>query len=104
VNIEEAKLSQQTGNKELYNKIENTWQNAMSSINELKSAEIARTASQEAYNVAIRQFELGNMSSTDFMVEKNNYYSSELKMLQIKYTIVIYYEMLQYYLGNEIKL
>ncbi len=104
VNIEEAKLSQQTGNKELYNKIENTWQNAMSSINELKSAEIARTASQEAYNVAIRQFELGNMSSTDFMVEKNNYYSFELKMLQIKYTIVIYYEMLQYYLGNEIKL
>jgi outer membrane protein len=104
INVELSKLSTQSETKQLYLKVESAWQNAVSVQSEMKAAEALRNSSKQAYEMALKKSELGSLSATDLLVSKNTYLSAEQKYLQTKLSNALYYQLLQFYQGNDIKL
>ena len=104
IEMEKSKLSLAATNKDLYQKIETAWQNAVASQGEMESLLAAKNAYQTAYDLAQQQYALGAISSTDLVVSQNNFTNAEQKYLQTKYTCILYHQLLQFYQGNPIKL
>jgi outer membrane protein len=104
IEIDKSKIQLTTAQKELYQKIEQAWQNAISAQSELQASEVSKKASQKAYQLAQQQFALGGLSATDLLVSQNTFLNAEQKYLQTKYTCLLYYQLLQFYQGIEIKL
>lgn len=104
IEIDKSKIQLTTAQKELYQKIEQAWQNAISAQSELRASEVSKQASQKAYQLAQQQFALGGLSATDLLVSQNTFLNTEQKYIQTKYTCLLYYQLLQFYQGIEIKL
>lgn len=104
INVELSKITAQSQAKQLYLQVESAWQNAISVQSEMKAAEALRNSSKQAYDMALKKSELGSLSATDLLVSKNTYLSAEQKYLQTKYSNALYYQLLQFYQGNDIKL
>lgn len=104
INIEKSELQIATAEKELYKKIETAWLNKTSSQEQLIAAEASKDAAEESYKLAQKKYELGSLSTTDLVVSQNTYTNAEQNYLQAKYLSILYYQLLQFYQGNEIKL
>lgn len=102
--IESSKLSAVSENKQLYLKIENAWQNANSSQSQMEAATALKNSSKLAYDMSIKKSELGALSSTDLLVSKNTYLNAEQTYLQAKLSLALYYQLLQFYQGNQIQI
>ncbi|KUJ60082.1 hypothetical protein AR687_19980 [Flavobacteriaceae bacterium CRH] len=104
IEIESSKLSAVSENKQLYLKIENAWQNANSSQSQMEAAAALKSSSKLAYDMSIKKSELGALSSTDLLVSKNTYLNAEQTYLQAKLSLALYYQLLQFYQGNQIQI
>lgn len=104
INIEKSELAYQSTKKELYQKIETAWQNSQSSQEQLLAAESARIAAKESYKLAQKKHDLNALSTIDLIIAQNNYTSAEQNYLQAKYLNILYYQLLQFYQGNDIKI
>jgi outer membrane protein len=104
ISIDKSQIQLTSAQKELYQKIEQAWQNAISSQSELRASYLSKKASENAYKLAQQQFSLGSLSATDLLVSQNSFRNAEQKYLQTKYTSLLYYQLLQFYQGNNIKL
>jgi len=104
INIDKSKLQLATAKKELYKKIETAYQNSVSSQEQLLATESSRNAAQESYKLAQKKYELGALSTTDLVISQNTYTNAEQNYVQAKYLSILYYQLLQFYQGNDIKL
>lgn len=104
LNIEKAQLQQSSTAKEIYRKVEIAWQNIVSSQEQVLAAQLSRNAAEESYKLAKKKYELGALSTTDLVVSQNTFTNAEQNYLQAKYLGILYYQLLQFYQGNEIKL
>jgi outer membrane protein len=104
IEIESSKLSVQSANKQLYLKIESAWQNAISSQSQMEAAIALKNSSKLAYDMSLKKSELGALSSTDLLVSKNTYLNAEQTYLQAKLSLALYYQLLQFYQGNQIQI
>lgn len=104
INIDIAKLDLAQAEKDLYKKIETAWQNANNAQSQMEAADIARNAARESFRLAQKQYELGALSTTDFIVSQNTYTNTEQNYIQAKYLTLLYHQLLQFYQGNEIKI
>ncbi|MNX50054.1 Outer membrane efflux protein BepC precursor [compost metagenome] len=104
INIQKAELESQTTRKELYKKVETSWQNATASEEQLAASKVARDAASESYKLAQKKYELNDLSTTDLVVSQNTYTNAQQNYIQAKYLNILYYQLLQFYQGNEIKL
>jgi outer membrane protein len=104
INIRKAELQLETTKKELYQKIETAWQNAISSQEQLLASKSARDAAEESYKLAQKKYELNALSTTDLVVSQNTYTNAEINYLQAKYLNILYSQLLQFYQGNPIKI
>jgi outer membrane protein len=104
IGIQKAQLAQSTIDKTLYRTIETAWQSASSSLLEANAAQVVSEASKTAYDQARQQYDLGDISATDVLISKNNYINAEQQYLQARYSSILYYNLLQFYLGNELKI
>ena len=104
INIEKADLESQTVRKELYKKIETSWQNATASEEQLAASKVALDAASESYKLAQKKYELNDLSTTDLVVSQNTYTNAQQNYIQSKYLNILYFQLLQFYQGNEIKL
>ncbi|MBC8768380.1 TolC family protein [Arenibacter sp. BSSL-BM3] len=104
INIDIAKLELEQEEKELYKKIETAWLNANTAQSQMVAADVARNAASESFRLAQKQYELGALSTTDFIVSQNTYTNTEQNYIQAKYLNLLYNQLLQFYQGNDIKL
>jgi outer membrane protein len=104
IEIENSKLSVQSANKQLYLKIESAWQNAISSQSQMEATIALKNSSKLAYEMSLKKSELGALSSTDLLVSKNTYLNAEQTYLQAKLSLALYYQLLQFYQGNQIQI
>lgn len=102
--IRSAELDVLTEKKELYRKIENAHQSAIGSQSEMEAASAQVDAAKEAYDLTQQQFDLGLVNTVDLLINQNEYLTAQQKYLQTKYNTILYYLLLQFYQGNEIKL
>jgi outer membrane protein len=104
ISIQKAKLNTVAVNKELYKKIESTWQDFISTRSEMIALATMRDAANIAYELAQQQYDLGGLSPTDLLISQNNYRNAEQKLLQKKYEVLLNYIQLQFYQGKEIQI
>ncbi|AYN68414.1 TolC family protein [Euzebyella marina] len=104
INIDKAKLQLKTIENEVYQKVENGWQNLNSAQEQLAAAEVAQTAAEESYRLAQKRYDLGALSTADLIVSQNLYTNTQENYLQAKYLSILYYQLMEFYQGNEIKL
>jgi len=104
ISIEQSKLTALSTTKQLYLKIESAWQNAVSVQSEMQAAEALQSSSKIAFEMARKKAGLGALSATDLLVSKNTYLSAQQKYLQTKFSNALYYQLLQFYQGNAIKI
>lgn len=104
IDIEKAKLSLNTKEKELYKKVETAWLNAIAYQEQLEALRVARDAAQKSYELAQKQYELGGLSTVDLVVSQNTYVNATQKYTQTKYLRLLYSQLLEFYQGNDIKI
>jgi outer membrane protein len=104
ISIEQSKYTAQSEAKQLYLKVESVWQNAVSAQSGMEAALALRNSSRQAYEMAGKKAALGTLNPTELLVSQNTYLSAEQKYLQTKFSAALYYQLLQFYQGNEIKL
>ncbi|UZR98867.1 TolC family protein [Chondrinema litorale] len=110
-NVQSAKISMESANldriaakKEVYRKIENAYQSAISAQGEMEAALVQMEAAQVSFELAQEQYEVGLLNTTDLLIDQNEYLTAQQKYVQTKYTKILYYQLLQFYQGEPIKL
>ncbi|WP_066218280.1 TolC family protein [Formosa haliotis] len=104
INIERAQIQKQTTEKEIYKKVETAYQNALSAQEQLIAAEASQEAALQSYTLAKTKYELGELSTTDLIINQNTYTAAQQNYIQAKYLNILYHQLLQFYQGNDIKL
>lgn len=104
INIEKAQIQKQHTEKDVYKKIETAYQNALSTQEQVIAAEASTEAALQSYKLAEKKYELGALSTTDLVISQNTYTTTQQNYLQAKYLNILYYQLLQFYQGNTIKL
>lgn len=104
INIDRAQIQKQSTEKEIYNKIETAYQNALSAQEQLVAAQSSQQAAEQSYKLAQKKYELGDLSTTDLVISQNTYTNAQQNYLQSKYLNILYYQLLQFYQGYDIKL
>jgi outer membrane protein len=97
-------LSLTSARKTLYQKIENAHQQATAAQSEMEAAAAQSDASKVAYDLAQQQYAVGAVNTVDLLVSQNTYLQAQQKYTQAKYTAILYYQLLQFYEGNPIKM
>lgn len=104
INIEKAEMQKYRTEKEIYKKIETIYQNVLSAQEQVVAAEASKVAAEQSYNLAQKKYELGDLSTTDLVISQNTFTNAQQNYLQAKYLNILYYQLLQFYQGNDIKL
>lgn len=104
INIEKAEIQKYYTEKEIYKKVETAFQNALSAQEQVIAAEASKKAAEQSYTLAQKKYELGDLSTTDLVISQNTFTKTQQNYLQAKYLNIIYYQLLQFYQGNDIKL
>lgn len=104
INIEKAQIQKQSTEKEIYKKIEMAYQNALSAQEQVVAAQSSQAAAAQSYKLAQKKYAVGDLSTTDLVISQNVYTNAQQNYLQAKYLNVLYYQLLQFYQGNEIQL
>jgi outer membrane protein len=104
IDIETAELDIQTARKDLYKKIATSWQNLTSYQEQLLATKAASDAAYESFKLAQKKYELNALSTTDLVISQNTYTNAQQNYIQAKYLTILYYQLVQFYQGNEIKL
>lgn len=104
INIEKAEIQKQNTEKEVYKKVETAYQNAMSAQEQVIASLASKTAATQSYKLAQKKYELGDLSTTDLVINQNTYTNAQQNYLQAKYLNILYNQLLQFYQGNDIKI
>jgi len=104
INIEKAEIQKQLTEKTVYTKIETAHQNAISAQEQVLAAEASKLNAEESYKLAQKKYELGGLSTTDLIIIKNAYTNAQQNYIRAKYLNILYYQLLEFYQGNDIKL
>ncbi|TRZ42326.1 TolC family protein [Robertkochia solimangrovi] len=102
--LEQAKISRQSEEKAMFEKIDTAWRNALAAQEQLSASLAAQDAAEQSYSLAQKQFDVGQISMTDLIVSQNTYTNSTQNYIQSKYLSILYSELLEFYKGNPIKL
>ncbi len=98
----EVDLGIQTRN--LRKDIEQAYADAVASLQKYNSAEEQVNAQQEAFNYAQQKFDVGVMTSFDYNTSKKDLTKSESDLLQAKYDFIFKTTILDFYVGNPIRI
>ncbi|MCK0156829.1 TolC family protein [Cellulophaga sp. F20128] len=104
INIEKAELQKQQTEKDIYKKVETAFQNAVSAQEQVIAADASKDAAEQSYKLAQKKYELGDLSTTDLVINQNTFTNAQQNYLQAKYLNILYHQLLQFYQGNTIKL
>jgi outer membrane protein len=104
LDIRKAQIQKQTIEKGVYQKIETTYQNAFSAQEQMVAAQSAQQAAEQSFKLAQKKYELGGLSTTDLVISQNTYTNAQQNYLQAKYLSILYYQLLQFYQGNDFQL
>lgn len=77
---------------------------AKAAIQKYYAASRADEASDRAYNYAQKRYELGLMNALELLTTQNNSFKAKSEALSAKYDLLFKLKVIDYYLGNEIKL
>lgn len=110
-NIQKARIglvSQQivsdNDKQKLRQDIYKAYEEAKASAQKYSAAKRAKEASERALDFAIKRYEIGMINTFEYTSTLNSFYNANSALLSAKYDLVFKQKVLDYYLGNPLKL
>ena len=101
---EQAKLSLNNEEDNLYYTIEGLWLDAVSNQEKFRSASASVESEQESYNLLSEQFNLGLKNIVELMTGKDKLLTAQQNKLQSKYMTILSQQLLKFYQNGTIKI
>ncbi|HUP12312.1 MAG TPA: TolC family protein, partial [Niastella sp.] len=102
--IEQADVNLLNTQTVLRQEVEQADINRANSKSQLQAAEKQLAANEESYRLSQEQLNLGAITATDFLVQKNLYVQAMQTYLQAKYNALIAVQVYRFYKGDSIEL
>lgn len=90
--------------KDLHNRVESTYLDAVSALNRLEAAQKSADFYTESFRMSQVQLEAGALSATDFNTEKTALSAAETKLIRLKFELLYHRLMLNYFATGTITL
>ena len=74
------------------------------SIQKFNAAKRADDAAKRALDFAKKRYDVGLISTVDFLVTQNSAFAAGYNLLSAKYDLIFKLKVIDYYLGKELKL
>lgn len=104
LNYEYAQLSTELAKNTLSKTITQAVLDVQAAEKQYISAQQTYYANKEAFNVVQQRYNVGLVNSLDYNTSLTNYNKAETDMIEAKYAVVFRSKVIDYYLGNPIKL
>ncbi len=102
INSKTAALNELNIQMTLRMNIEQTYTSLKSAAKSYEAGKIQLSSTEMAYRNAEKKFNVGVMSTTDYLIQKNNYVSSLSNVIQTKYNFIFQSKILDFYQGKAI--
>jgi outer membrane protein len=100
LSLENAKYSDQLLRNQLYKSVVQAHADASAALARYDAAEKSSTANSEAYSYAEKKFNVGLLSSFEFLNATNNKAKADSDFLQARYDLIFRIKVLDFYLGK----
>jgi len=104
LNYEYAQLSTELAKNTLSKTITQAVLDVQAAEKQYISAQQTYYANKEAFNVVQQRYNVGLVNSLDYNTSLTNYNKAETDMIEAKYAVIFRSKVIDYYLGNPIKL
>jgi len=101
LNTRQAQIDLQSTQKSLLKEVEQAWQDARSAQSRYMAAVRNHEASKLSYDLALKEYEVGENTFVDVLSEKSTYLAAVEEMLKAKYQTVLALRLLAFYMGSE---
>lgn len=98
--IENAKLNEQAVKNTLRKNVETAYTNQVAGSKNYIATREQLTAETKAYTDMRKKYNVGLASTTDYLVEENNYYKAVIANLQAKYEYIFETKVVDFYTGK----
>lgn len=100
----QAELDLEIKKRDLRKLIEQAWADAVAALQKYNAAKDKVSAQQESFNYAQQKFDVGVMTSYDYNNTKKELTLAESQLLQAKYDFIFKTTILDFYMGNPIRI
>ena len=104
ISLENAKLSLETQKNNLYKDIQQAYVDALAAQKKQSASIKSQQSARESFRYTENKFNLGLLTALDYTTSRNNLAKADTDLLQAKYEFVFKVKILDFYLGNPIKL
>lgn len=99
INIEQADLTLTNTRNKLLQEVERIYEETYAGQQRYLAAMAQKKASEESYNLAIEQYNLGMLNSIELLQTRNNWLNANRELIQARYNSLLYKKILDYYMG-----
>lgn len=100
IQMETAKLTEKQTQQNLFKNVNTAYLNFKNAQQRYTAAQKTYDANKEALDISEKQFELGGLSTADYLASKNSFQKAESDFLQAKYELVFRKKVLDFYNGK----
>jgi outer membrane protein len=100
INVQSAQWNEKQTKSEVRKNIEIVYTNQVMAGKKLIATQEQMELEKRTYFDMGKKFNVGSMSATDFLIEKNNYYKVAMLLIQAKYDYVLKAKMVDFYIGK----
>jgi outer membrane protein len=104
VNALSVRLDEQNTQIQLRKTIEQAYTDLRNSIKKYEAVKEQISAAELSYKNMERKYNVGMMTATDYLIEKNNYFQAQSNSIQAKYDYIFKSKILDFYQGKPIQL
>lgn len=104
INILSQKLNQQQAQLTLKQDVYKAHNDVKNAIQKYYAAKRALEANERAYDYAEKRYELGLTNTVEYLVIRNNWVQAQSNYARAKYDLIFKLKVIDYYMGEEIKL
>jgi outer membrane protein len=104
LNVLDAEFRVRQAKLDLYKAIQQAHADAIAAYDKYQSSIESVKSNEEAFTYAEQKYNVGMVSSVDYNIAKNNLTKAKSDLVQAKYEYIFKTRILDFYMGNEIKL
>lgn len=102
INLEQSKLNLDQTKKNLYKSVQQAVSDAHSAFKSYEAITKSQKALKESFDFNQQRYDLGLISSYDYLLVKNNLAKAETDLLQSKYDFIFRLKILDFYQGKKL--
>lgn len=104
INVESQELNKTQAELNLKQNVYKAYNDARNSLQKYYAAQRAAEAAGRAFEFAQRRYDIGMTNTVEYLVIQNNQYKADASLSSAKYDLIFRLKVIDYYLGNTLKL